>query len=84
MDDHTQDAGLEPVLTTSQLAAHLGVPVQTIYDLRYAGGGPNGFRVGRELRYRISEVRLWLGQLEADRLARRARVAPGMDEGVDR
>ena len=30
--------GLEPVLTTSELAAHLGVPVQTIHDLRHARG----------------------------------------------
>lgn len=56
--------GLEPVLTTSALAAHLGVPVQTIHDLRHAGRGPRGFRVGRELRYRLSEVNAWLAQLE--------------------
>lgn len=56
--------GLEPVLTTSELAAHLGVPVQTIHDLRHAGRGPRGFRVGRELRYRLSEVQSWLAGLE--------------------
>lgn len=56
--------GLEPVLTTSQLAAHLGVPVQTIHDLRHAGRGPRGIRVGRELRYRVSEIAVWLAELE--------------------
>jgi excisionase family DNA binding protein len=56
--------GLEPVLTTSELAAHLGVPVQTIHDLRHSGRGPGGFRVGRELRYRLSEVQDWIAQLE--------------------
>ena len=56
--------GLEPVLTTSELANHLGVPVQTIHDLRHSGRGPRGFRVGRELRYRLSEVRDWLSNLE--------------------
>jgi len=56
--------GLEPVLTTSELAKHLGVPVQTIHDLRHAGRGPRGFRVGRELRYRLSEVQSWLAGLE--------------------
>lgn len=56
--------GLEPVLTTSELAAHLGVPVQTIHDLRHSGRGPRGFRVGRELRYRLSEVQDWLARLE--------------------
>ena len=32
--------GLEPVLTTSELAADLGVPVQTLHDLRHTGRGP--------------------------------------------
>lgn len=57
--------GLEPVLTTSELAAHLGVPVQTIHDLRHAQRGPRGFRVGREMRYRISEVQHWVESLES-------------------
>lgn len=46
--------GLEPMLTTSELAEYLGVHVQAIYDLRADGRGPAGIRVGRELRYRIS------------------------------
>lgn len=58
--------GLEPVLTTSELAAHLGVPVQTIHDLHDARRGPRGFRVGREMRYRLSEVHAWLTALEQD------------------
>ncbi|TSD53670.1 helix-turn-helix transcriptional regulator [Aeromicrobium piscarium] len=63
--------GLEPVLTTSELAAHLGVPVQTIHDLRHGGRGPRGFRIGRELRYRVSEVEAWLAELEqSDQTAR--------------
>lgn len=57
--------GLEVVLTTSELAAHLGVPVQTIHDLRHAHRGPRGFRVGREMRYRISEVQHWVESLES-------------------
>lgn len=56
--------GLEPVLTTSELAAHLGVPVQTIHDLRHCGRGPRGIRVGRELRFRLSEIQSWLADLE--------------------
>ena len=61
--------GLEPVLTTSELAAHLGVPVQTIHDLRHAHRGPRGFRVGREMRYRVSEVQHWLEVMESQDLA---------------
>lgn len=56
--------GLEPVLTTSELAAHLGVPVQTIHDLRHSGRGPRGIHVGRELRFRVSEIEAWLVNLE--------------------
>ena len=52
--------GLEPVLTTRELAEYLGVNVQAIYDLRTDGRGPSGIRVGREIRYRVSDVRLWL------------------------
>lgn len=57
--------GLEPVLTTSELAAHLGVPIQTIHDLRHAHRGPRGFRVGREMRYRVSEVQHWVEAMES-------------------
>ena len=64
MTESQQVPPLERVLTTSQLAAHLGVPSQTIHDLRHAGRGPRGFRVGRELRYRVSEVEQWLARLE--------------------
>lgn len=47
---------LEPVLTTSELAAHLGVPAQSIHDLRHARRGPCDFRVGRVLRCRLWEI----------------------------
>ena len=69
------ETGLGPVLTLSQLAAQLGVTVQTLYDLRSQGRGPRGFRVGRELRFRVSEVDAWLAQLEADDAERHPRQA---------
>lgn len=84
MDEELQRTGLEPVLTTSQLAAHLGVLVQTIHDLRPAGGGPRGFRVGKELRYRVSEMQAWLERLEADQAERRAQAAPATERSADR
>ncbi|MGW9629875.1 helix-turn-helix domain-containing protein [Agromyces sp. NPDC055520] len=55
--------GLEPVLTTSELAEYLGVHVQAIYDLRTDGRGPAGIRVGREMRFRVSDVLRWLDDL---------------------
>jgi excisionase family DNA binding protein len=60
------ERGLGPVLTLSQLAAQLGVSVQTLYDLRSQGRGPRGFRVGRELRFRLTEVDAWLERMEAE------------------
>ena len=84
MDEELQRTGLEPVLTTSQLAAHLGVPVQTIHDLRHAGGGPRGFRVGKELRYRVSEVQAWLQRLEADQAERRGQTGPAAERSAER
>ena len=64
--DPPQLALIEQVLSLSELCAHLHVSAQTIYDLRSQGRGPRGFRVGRELRFRISEVEAWLVRMEQD------------------
>lgn len=56
---------IEPVLTLAELAALLSVPVHTLHDLWSKGRGPRGFRIGRELRFRQSEVDAWLLRLEA-------------------
>lgn len=62
--------GLEPMVTTSELAEYLRVDVQAIYDLRLHHRGPKGVRVGRELRFRVSDVKRWLdGMREADAAA---------------
>jgi excisionase family DNA binding protein len=71
----SSDHGIDAVVTLSQLAARLGVNVQTLYDLRSQGRGPRGFRVGRELRFRVSEVDAWLAQMEADDAERHPRQA---------
>jgi len=55
--------GLEPTSTTSELVEYLGVQAQAIYDPRADGTDPSGIRVGRELRYRISDDRRWLERL---------------------
>jgi excisionase family DNA binding protein len=71
---HSTD--FESILSISDLAARLGVPIQTIYDLRHHGRGPHGFRIGRELKFRTSEVEAWLRRLEDDD-ERRSRVGRG-------
>jgi hypothetical protein len=54
--------GLEPLLGVAELADYLGVPPQRVYDWRLSGTGPRGYRIGRELKFPVSEVRRWLGR----------------------
>jgi excisionase family DNA binding protein len=67
METSTQHTDpFEQVVSITDLAGRLHVSVQTIYDLRSRGRGPRGFRVGREIRFRISEVEAWLARMEDD------------------
>lgn len=52
----------DPLLTPAQVAGECGVALGTIYTWRYRGLGPQGFRVGGQVRYRLSEVRRWLAE----------------------
>lgn len=67
MDPLTQQAdrlrtpgGLEPLLTVAELADYLGVPVATIYDWRVDGKGPRGIRIGRSVKFAVSDVQSWV------------------------
>ena len=60
---------LDPLLTVRELADYLDVPVGTIYAWRYRRQGPPGFRVGRHVRFRWSDVEQWISdRLRADPL----------------
>jgi hypothetical protein len=48
------------LLTSSELAAFLSIPVKTIRQWRYLGFGPRAFKVGRHLRFDPAEVARWL------------------------
>jgi excisionase family DNA binding protein len=48
------------LLTPTELAAFLGVPVATLYAWRYQRNGPRALRVGRHLRYRQEDLDAWL------------------------
>lgn len=52
--------------TIDQVADYLGVPKQTIYGWRTTGYGPQGFRVGKHLRWRATTVLAWTVDLESD------------------
>jgi predicted DNA-binding transcriptional regulator AlpA len=48
------------LLDTQDLADYCKVPLATIYRWRYHRDGPRGIRVGRYVRYRMSDVQAWL------------------------
>jgi excisionase family DNA binding protein len=50
------------LITVQALADYLGVPVSTLDQWRYRREGPPGFKVGRHLRYRQSDVEDWIEQ----------------------
>ncbi len=52
--------GLEPLLSIETLAEYVGVPVVTIYRWRTEGKGPCAVRIGRHLKFSLSDVRAWL------------------------
>lgn len=48
------------LLSTEEVARILVVPVSTLYCWRYKGTGPNAYRVGKHLRYRLEDLLSWL------------------------
>ena len=66
---HPSRANLERLMSAQELADYLDVPLKTIYAWRYRRQGPRGFRVGRHVRFRLSDVHHWVAaQLEKDSL----------------
>ena len=53
-------SGLDPLVSVDELAEYLGVPIRTIYDWRQTGHGPCGIRIGRHLKFAVSDVTAWL------------------------
>lgn len=53
----------DPLLTTEDLAAEVRRPPSTVRYWRHIGYGPTGFRVGKRVLYRRSEVDAWLRRL---------------------
>ncbi len=54
--DDSGTAALEPLLSIDAVADYLGVSVTTIYDWRVAGKGPRAIKVGRHLRFAVSDL----------------------------
>lgn len=66
MDQHARHAPAQDsqeqhdcLLTTGQLAKRYTVPASTIYRWRACGDAPRAIRVGKHLRFRLSDVLAW-------------------------
>jgi predicted DNA-binding transcriptional regulator AlpA len=60
-----------PNLSPQGLAERYGLPLETIYGWNKTRSGPKYLKLGRHVRYRLSDVLAW----EKTRIAGRGRVA---------
>lgn len=56
----TKSITLATLLTVDDLSDYLGIPKQTLYQWRTRHYGPIGCRVGKYVRYRLSDVDAWI------------------------
>jgi excisionase family DNA binding protein len=49
----------EPLLTPTEVAILLNIPMKSLYQWRYQGTGPPCHKIGRHLRYRRRDVEEW-------------------------
>lgn len=57
---------VDRLVSAQELADYLEIPVKTVYTWRHRHTGPRGFRVGKHLRFRWSDVERWLAGLAAE------------------
>ncbi|AWG51490.1 DNA-binding protein [Mycobacteroides abscessus] len=50
------------LMTLAELCDELGISESTAYYWRQIGKGPRGARIGKNLRYRRSDVNAWLDE----------------------
>lgn len=50
------------LLDAAAVAGRLGVSIHTLAQWRYAGSGPRYMRVGKHVRYRWSDIEIWLAE----------------------
>ncbi len=50
----------DKLLSTQEVADYLGVTIHTLCVYRITGNGPKYLKIGRTIRYRVSDVRNWV------------------------
>ncbi|MBN8661084.1 MAG: helix-turn-helix domain-containing protein [Candidatus Obscuribacter phosphatis] len=48
------------LLTDEELATVLNIPVRTLRNFRYRGGGPKFVKIGASVKYQMIDVEEWL------------------------
>jgi len=56
----TEEAEVDRIISPAELAEMLGVSIRTVYAWRATDSGPPAMKVGKHLRYRLSDVEKWL------------------------
>jgi excisionase family DNA binding protein len=54
------------LMGVEDLAEYLGIPEATVYKQRSEGTGPPGYRIGKHVRWKRSEVEAWLEKHKDD------------------
>ena len=52
----------DQLLTITETAELLRTPVATLRWWRHTGKGPRSFKIGRAVRYRLSDLHAWIDQ----------------------
>lgn len=50
----------KPMASPAELAAYLGLSIETVYAWRKTGYGPKGIRAGRHVRYPWTAIDAWV------------------------
>ena len=59
-------SSVNKLMTIDEVAEYLQLPKSTIYQWRTRRDGPPGYKLGRHVRYRRSEVDAWVEQQRDD------------------
>ena len=59
---------LQKLLTPTEVANLLGVPIRTLHKWRYFQEGPHAIKIGRHLRYSEEDLQAWLDEQRGRRI----------------
>ena len=63
---------MEQYFDSEAAGKHLGIPKQTLHNWRSQGKGPRYLKIGRHVRYRVSDLDAWAAKQVVRTVQRRA------------